>query len=149
RDEPGLAGLFAELRSARSSLARHSARPPEPEERSSWLRRAIELEQRKERLEADLARASETFRERRTIDSSAVPRPLPRGAAFVEFLESSHPLPDRGPRSERRLLAFISRADRAVLLVPLGASAPIEESITAWRKPCEAQPPEPLDGPAA
>ncbi len=47
-------------------------------------------------------------------------------------------------RLERRLVAFVLRRGQAPVLVPLGASGPIDQAVLAWRQALVAGTPEPM-----
>ena len=72
---------------------------------------------------------------------------LPPGSVLVDLLDYDHVSPpqgDKGPfRHERRLVTFVLRRGQAPVLVPLGASRPIDEAVLAWRQALVAGKPEP------
>ena len=77
---------------------------------------------------------------------------LPPGAVLVDLLDYVHYSPPeggKGPfRRERRLVAFVLRRGQAPVLVPLGASRPIDEAVRAWRQALVAGTPEPMQAAA-
>jgi tetratricopeptide (TPR) repeat protein/CHAT domain-containing protein len=138
RDEGDLQPLLLELRGVRAGLARLAGQVPPAAGVAAWRSRFDEMEGRKERLQAQLARKSAAFASLRKKPSARrIGEALPARTALVEFLAYDHFL-RRDPRTghwqvERRLLAFVLRGDRAAELVPLKAAAPVEAALRSWR----------------
>jgi CHAT domain-containing protein/tetratricopeptide (TPR) repeat protein len=139
RDEPGLAGLFEQLRAVRAGLARLAAHPPGKSGSEDWLKRFRTLEEQKEALEVRLARASAAFRPRRRASAEAVAGTLPVGTVLVDFLFYTHctALEDGKPgwKKEPRLLAFVLKRGAKPVLLDLGPAATVEKAVAAWREP--------------
>ncbi|MBV8076029.1 MAG: CHAT domain-containing protein [Planctomycetaceae bacterium] len=81
---------------------------------------------------------------------------LPCDVALIDVLEYTHlsPPPERKGelKRERRLIAFVIRADRPIARVELGPLKPVQEAIDAWRPILRLEQPAPRDeqdGPAA
>jgi CHAT domain-containing protein/tetratricopeptide (TPR) repeat protein len=111
--------------------------PPRPSGRLAQLAR---LGERKDRLEADLARRSADFRTlqaQRQLSSAALRAALPAGVALVDFLEYTHWAPDRDKQGawhrERRLVAFVLRRDRPATRIDLGPVKPVNGAVEVWR----------------
>ncbi len=142
--DPATRALALELREATRSLALLASR-----EAGASRKRAVELAQAKEDLEARLALASEAFRLAVRPPSSAVFRAgLPKGVALIDFLVHTGLDPDRpagGQVVEHRLVAWVVRADGGAVRVGLGPMGPVEKDTEAWRGAIEAG----RDSPAA
>jgi CHAT domain-containing protein/tetratricopeptide (TPR) repeat protein len=137
RDRPELAGLLAELRAARASLARAVNRIPPPAGRPAWRAGVRRLQQAKERVEAQLAEKAAGFRAARQASAAAVTAALPAGVVLVDFLEYTHHTPPAGrPRvrkAERRLVAFVLRQGEPCVLVELGGATQVRDAVATWR----------------
>ncbi len=73
--------------------------------------------------------------------SAEVARGLPEGVALIDFLVyEHHAFAGKGPRHERRLLAWVVRRGKPVGRVDLGPAAPIEEAVSGWRRLIERDP---------
>ena len=100
----------------------------------------VGLTEEKERLEKELSRLSAAFRkESKTaaLTPEQLRQSLPANVALVDFLEYTHQQPDPERKGhwkrERRLTAFVVRADRAIVRLDLGAVQPIAAAIDQWR----------------
>jgi CHAT domain-containing protein len=153
RDRPALQPLATALRQARAGLAKVALGPPaSPQLQANWLKRFDDLEARKERLEADLARQSDAYRRSRELRHATavqVARALPQGGALVDFIEYTHytPPPEgKGPfQTRRKLLAFVLVPSKEPVLLPLGSAASIDRAVQAWRQAVTTyQPADPL-----
>jgi CHAT domain-containing protein/Tfp pilus assembly protein PilF len=140
RRQPTLRPLFDQLQLARAGLAHLSAHvPADAEQQKDWLQRFHALEDRKEQLEADLARLSDSFRrflELRKAGPAEVAAALPPDTVLIDFVVYRHftPPAERNWTQERRLLAFVLAKGRAVVGVELKEIDGIARAITAWRE---------------
>ena len=155
RDQPELKETLGQLEQARARLAHLAFTTPPAAQRQAWLQQLDALRDRKENLESDLARKSGAFRqvqETQRLGAAEVAAALPAGTALVDLLDYVHfspPEGGKGPfRRERRLVAFVLRRGQAPVLVPLGASRPIDEAVRAWRGALVAGTPEPMQAAA-
>ena len=149
RDLPELKETLSQLDQARSRLAHVAFATPAAGQRQDWVRRVDALRDQKENLESDLARKSSAFRrvqETMQLGSAEVAAALPQGAALIDLLNYMHASPPGGAKGpvqrEIRLVAFVLRRGQAPILVPLGASRPIDEAVRAWRQAMVAGTPE-------
>src|SRR5262249_6686626 len=103
-----------------------------------WRRAFDPREARKEQLQADLARRSETFALlQHKPSASLIAQALDPRTALVAFLTYHHFL-RRNPRTghweaERRLWAFVLRRAREGTVGGLGALAPVEATLRSGR----------------
>jgi CHAT domain-containing protein len=145
-DRPELRPLADQLRRARAGLARLASQlPATPQAQADWRSLFARFEKEKEALEIQLARRSAAYlrwQKLRQADAAQVADALPRGAAFIDFLEYRHwsPPPTKKGRwdVEARLLAFVLRRQRAPVLVPLGPAQEIDRAVHAWRQAVQA-----------
>jgi CHAT domain-containing protein/tetratricopeptide (TPR) repeat protein len=137
-NDPDAAALFAGLQAAASRLASLAAAAPDPKRADAWRIQVAELSNRKEQLEADLARRSAAFRQaRERLDSDRFQRLLPVDTVLVDFLEYRHHLigtreQPRHVRFEQRLIAFVIHRN-GLRLIQLGPVTPIANAIATWR----------------
>jgi len=155
RDQPELKETLGQLEHARARLAHLAFTNPPPGQHQAWLQQLDALRDRKENLESDLARKSAAFRqvqETRRLGAAEVAAALAPGDTLIDLLDYFHLSPPeggKGPlRSERRLVAFVLRRGHAPVLVPLGASGPIDQAVRAWRQALLAGTPEPMQAAA-
>jgi tetratricopeptide (TPR) repeat protein len=141
RDQPELKPTLAQLAGVRAGLAQLAFTVPTAVRRTSWQQQLNALRERKENLEADLARQSATFRRQeqsRRLGPQELAAALPEGMALVDLFVYLHYSPLQGGkgelRREYRLLAFVQRQGRPVALIPLGAIQPIDAAVLAWRR---------------
>jgi CHAT domain-containing protein/tetratricopeptide (TPR) repeat protein len=141
RDQPELKETLSQLEQARTRLARLAFTVPADGQRQAWLEQLDALRDRKENLETDLARRSAGFRQvhyTRRLGAAEVAAALPQGSVLVDLFDYFHfspPEGGKGPlRWEARLVAFVLRRGQAPVLVPLGASGPIDDLVIAWRQ---------------
>lgn len=139
RADPQVAPLTKELQSVASQLGTLALATPRPE-RASWQQQVTDLTEKKEQLEAELARRSSAFRqqrERRQMTSADIQKALPAGTVLVDYLEFTFavPHPDKKDQFQvdRHLAAFVVRSDQPVALLDLGPVAPIAQAIEKWR----------------
>ncbi|MFH1919801.1 MAG: CHAT domain-containing tetratricopeptide repeat protein, partial [Planctomycetota bacterium] len=137
---PELAPRLSELESTAAQLAALVFSRPDPAEQEACRRRIAELSEKKERLEAELARAgAEAGTSRAEITAEQLMGALPRDVALVDFLEYAHSLPAAGEKGgeapmPRHLVAFVLRPGRPVARLNLGPVAPIRSAIDVWRR---------------
>ncbi len=134
--DPATRQLSQDLLDANRSLALLSSRPgPAAQER---LR---ELTLLKEEKEARLAELSAPFRDAvRPPPSERFRAALPPGVVLVDFLvyAGTDPAkPMKGQTVQRRLAAWVVRADAATVRVDLGLMGPVEEALSSWRRALE------------
>jgi CHAT domain-containing protein/tetratricopeptide (TPR) repeat protein len=151
RDRPELKETLKQLKQARARLAHQAFAVPPAGQRPVWLTQLDALRERVENLDSDLARTSAAFRraqDHRRLSAADVAAELPPGSVFVDLLHYVHCSPPDGARGrlreERRLVAFVLRRGWAPVLVPLGASRPIDQAVWDWRNALEAGTPEPM-----
>jgi WD40 repeat protein/CHAT domain-containing protein/tetratricopeptide (TPR) repeat protein len=140
RADPEGAPLRAELRSASARLASLALAGPAPGAVDAWKRQQEEMQTKIEELEAQLAGRSAIFRQkqaRNSIGPSRLKAALPLDTALVDLLVYDIDRPDPHARgkwgSDRRLAAFVVRADKPVRYLDLGPLAPITGAIERWR----------------
>ena len=129
---------LAEISRDLSLLSAPGTDPPS-EARQQRLR---DLMDRRERLEADLMRASRTYRRLQVIPSIAeVQRALPRETALIDILVYNHfdlphhgPIPPQGIELTPRVLGFLIRRDRPVVRIDFGKEEDLVEAIDVWRR---------------
>jgi len=141
RQQPDLEPILKDLHSVRSQLARCAFETPGPAQRDAWLHRLGQLRDDKEKLEAQLADASKTFRNlRRPAPSVAELRQaLPKRTALLDFVvyRAWVPPPKRKDSKEEwqhHLAVFVVRPDQDVQLVFVDDLKTIETVIEAWRQ---------------
>jgi tetratricopeptide (TPR) repeat protein len=156
--EPKLALLFAELRSITQQLSVASGKIPIPpaksaseikqrafrQEREIWEQRLANLTRERESLEQQIAAGSLDFRRiQEPLTTHTVQSLLPKGTAFIDFLDYDHSTPDPKKRGKinvkRCYLAVVVPSEGAVGLVGLGAADPIREAINEVRRPLRDQ----------
>jgi tetratricopeptide (TPR) repeat protein len=149
RDRPELRETLERLAQARAGLARLAFATPSEGRQQEWRKQLDALHDRKENLESELARRSSAFRrvqESRRLGAAEVTASLPPESALVDLLDYVHSSPPKGGKGpfeqERRLVAFVLRRDRAPVLVPLGASAPVDSAAGTWRQALAQHEPE-------
>ena len=138
--QPELAPLRTELEDITHQLAVATFAIPETGHADEWRQQLVQLRDRKERLETELARQSTAFRrQQRSVRPADLQAALPRGAVLVDFLEYRHLSTTSGkgtdPRSrlEPHLAAFVVRGEGQIVLCDLGSVTPIAEAIDRWR----------------
>jgi CHAT domain-containing protein len=112
---------------------------PPPKALETWREEIDDLTAEKERLEAELSRASATYRARRQAErrnGRELSASLPAGTALVDIVEYAHSSPptDKTGRFdvESRLAAFILTPDGGPIWVPLGPSEAIRRAVDRW-----------------
>jgi tetratricopeptide (TPR) repeat protein/CHAT domain-containing protein len=143
---PLAAELYTQLRSTQEQLAQWTWAALEPRHQQARRKRLDDLNEKKEKLESDLARVSQEYR-RWTVVCHTEPgdlrQALPSDWAVVEFVRHcvwSPPEIGRGePSSERHYDAFVVRSstrntETRVPWIRLGPSEPIDAAVWAWRR---------------
>ncbi|HUT95173.1 MAG TPA: CHAT domain-containing tetratricopeptide repeat protein [Thermoguttaceae bacterium] len=140
---PELAPLVDELQSTASGLAALVFSQPDPSQQEVWRKRVAELSEKKERIEAELARRGAPFStSQEELTAERLRTTIPPDTALVDFLEYAYSLPAAGasedqgapkPSPTPHLAAFLVRPDRPVARVDLGPVEPIRQAIDAWR----------------
>src|SRR5262249_30891047 len=93
----------------------------------------------KEELEGKLSRLSDyrAGQKEAGLSPTELSRLLPEGVVLVDYLVFKRTRPGKEPprqRERQEMSAFVVRRDRAVVRVDLGAVAPVEEAVSAWRQ---------------
>ena len=137
--QPEVARLVSDLRDTITRLATLALTTPDPKQLEAWHRQVADLTVRKEALEAELSRRSAAFHRERAREQTTpaqVQAALPRDTALIDFLEYtrfSPPAEGKGElRRERRLVAFVVRPDRPLVLLDLGPLGPIAAAVDQW-----------------
>lgn len=137
--------LWARLRTTAQQLAQLTLAVPKPDQREARHRRLAELNDEKQRLEAELARTSVEFRRNQEITAAEpedLVRLLQRDEAVVELLrvaDWSWPPGGRGkPVFEWHYDGFVLRRGSdaqavKVAWVQLGPAKPIDRAVSRWR----------------
>jgi len=142
RRDPALA---AELRSVSSRLAALAFATPEPQQREDYQQQILQLTERREQLEKDLAQKSAAAGQEQLLvrlSPEQLQHALPAGTVLVDFLEYENSAPDPKNKgqliTERRLVAFVVPAARRqsaeIVRVDLGPVPPLAEAIDKWRQ---------------
>jgi CHAT domain-containing protein/Tfp pilus assembly protein PilF len=136
---PETVRLYADLEAATRRLAALINTAPGPKPLDDYRQQLDEANTEVERRQQDLASASASFRKelRRLRRTPAdLRRALPASVALVDLVEYWHFTPQAkgaGTR-ERRLAAFVVRADRPVEWVDLGPVEMLTEAVEQWRQ---------------
>jgi CHAT domain-containing protein len=145
-DQPEVRPIVAQLAQVRARLAHLAFTTPDAARLVAWRRQLDALREQKENVEADLARRSAAFRQQQQAQRlvpAEVAAALPDGIVLVDlyaYKDFSPPEGGKGElRRELRLVAFISRRDRPLALVPLGALQPINAAVNGWRQALDAR----------
>jgi CHAT domain-containing protein/tetratricopeptide (TPR) repeat protein len=142
RSDPALAEMFVQLESVTRQLAAASFAVPQSAEAGRLRTRRIEeLTTEQERIERLLALQSDAFRRQQQalqMTSRDLVQQLPPKTALIDFLVYTHIQPpgdhETRMRHERRLLAFVARADVDIVRIDLGPISALAELIDQWRK---------------
>lgn len=139
-DNPDLKQQLAELDSIACRIATLALSTPAPGEQQQHLATIGELSSRKEKLEVEIASQSRQFQSQKQTAACTPERLqslLPEKIALVDLIEYEHSIrPPDGTgkwKTDRRVLAFISRAGKPTVTVNLGSAAAIEQAVTLWR----------------
>ena len=139
RDNPQAREAFAKLTQVRQELAKLFLRGPGKEGSKAYRERIAELTGKKEILEGQLSRLSQSFAQRRkttgatTADVAAV---LPSGTVLIEFARIRDVNFKKGIWASFRYLAFVLRPGKAddVSLIDLGEADGIDRKVAAFKK---------------
>lgn len=137
-DQPELQPLVVNLQSVTSRLATLAFSTPNPQQTEVWRRQIADLSAEKERLEAELAGKSATYRQsKRQVSLDDLQATITEEQALIDLLEYWHLAPPEvkgaKPQRQRRFAAFVVCPGVPVQLLDLGAAAPLEAAIDAWR----------------
>jgi CHAT domain-containing protein len=134
---------FRELSQVRAHLSRLTFAGPGSESMRTWRKRIEELKKNKDRLEADLARDSQTFALQQQVaraDALAVAQALPQGSVLVDFARINiydfQAGRGRNRWSGAKYLAFVMPAGQTAdfRMVDLGDAERIDQAVTALKK---------------
>jgi CHAT domain-containing protein/tetratricopeptide (TPR) repeat protein len=139
RDNPQAREVFANLTQVRQELARLVLGGPGKEGFKAYQERVAELTGKKETLEGQLSRLSQSFAQRRkttgatTADVAAV---LPSATVLIEFARIRDVNFKEIKWASFRYLAFVLRPGKAdeVSLIDLGEADGIDRKVAAFRK---------------
>jgi CHAT domain-containing protein len=140
RQHQELAGLLTALESTSSQLAALTLEAPPPDTQT-WKTSIQELTQKKDTIERELSLqgphyAAERARWRQTAE--AFQKSLPDDVALIDFIQYNRysPAADAMGKLEkqRRLAAFVVRADKPIVRVDLGPVEPIAAAALQWRQ---------------
>jgi CHAT domain-containing protein/Tfp pilus assembly protein PilF len=140
RIDPEQAPLLAELENTARQLATTALTVPEYRQQEIRLRQIAELTEKKERLEAELARKSSEFRQLRTsrqVTPAKLESILPDDVALLDFLEYTQFSPSEKRKGELKgeshLAVFVVTASLPIMQLDLGPVGPIVQAIDDWR----------------
>lgn len=131
--------LIEQFNSTTAELARLVLNGPQKLSYEDHQKKVHELEEQKERLEADISRRSAEFRANsQAVTLGAVQAAIPANAALIEFA-IYHPFdPKAESNSEAykapRYIAYVLRRNQEVAWHDLGDAKAIDEAIEAWRR---------------
>ncbi|MCC6124948.1 MAG: CHAT domain-containing protein, partial [Pirellulales bacterium] len=150
-DSPKAKELLTDLQSTQQQLAQLTLAAVQSKNSAARQTRLRELNDRKEELETQLAKVSETFRRARQLRVLApedLMRQLPESAAVLQFvapctLNQADEKPNKAKPDGNYDAFILRRAENpqgySVAWVDLGAAKPIGEAIAAWRVEFEGQ----------
>ncbi len=141
RDQPVLQPILQQLHSVKTQLSKCVFETPGPAQRDAWLRRLAQLRDDKEKLEAELARASKTFRDLRHPAPSLeqLRQALPARTTLIDLVVcrgwiAPELRKDSKDEWKDQLIAFVVRPDQDVQMVFADDLKPIATLIEAWRQ---------------
>jgi CHAT domain-containing protein/Tfp pilus assembly protein PilF len=145
--DPESREIWKQLAQSRRALARLILSPPR--DPAIHRQRLQELTELKEKRERQLAERSAPFR-RQQESAHATPtdlvQQLPPRSVFIDllrYLRRERDLKIPGRKGETRTLsyvAFVLRPDQLPVRVELGAAAPIDAAVAAWRRDLARRP---------
>lgn len=139
RSAPEEQALLKQFNDATSQLARLILNGPQGMSVEEHRKRVAELEEQKERLEADISRRSAEFRAAsQTVTLEAVQASIPAGAALIEFAVYRPYDPKAESNNEAykgpRYIAYVLRQKGEVLWRDLGDAKTIDEAVGSLRQ---------------
>jgi len=127
--------LFDQLAEARSQLATLILRESDSAKPETYRTRIKPLEERVENLEAELSARSVEFRaQAQPVTLSAVQSAIPADSVLIEFVTYTPQDPRIDESQPPRYLAYLLEPRGQPKWVDLGAAAPIERAVDAWRQ---------------
>ncbi|MFC1614905.1 tetratricopeptide repeat protein, partial [Gemmatimonadota bacterium] len=148
-NDPLVKDIFMELRSVASSLSSQSLGGPGKLPMDEYKKRLAELESKKDSLESELARVSDSYaakRRSRQVDVDSVLAALAPGSVLIEYvsfqLYDLHFSGAGKEKSQSHYLAFVLSAGEKTkpLLVNLGDGETIDQAIRDFRSEMAAAP---------
>ena len=138
RSAPQIRRLFDDLQSVSARLSTLALKRPNPKGREIWQRQLMELSDRKESLEGELASKSDEFRRQKALSErgiDALRQSLPANVVLIDFLEYTRSRPGSRPsgNNERCLVVFVVRQDRPISRVELGPVQTLAAAAGNWR----------------
>ncbi len=142
-DDPKVMEKAQELARIRGQLSKLTFSGPGKEGAEAYRKKIKELEEQKERLEAELSRMSDAFAKTKKVgkaDTKQVASPLPRGSALLDFVKL--PIFNFAAKGREakwlpaRYYAFVLPAGKpdSVSLVDLGDAGEIDRLVADLRK---------------
>lgn len=126
--------LFSQLFEARSRLATIALRGPDKNNAATYPSQLRQLEDRVDKLEAEVSARSAEFRaQSQPITLEAIRALLPNGTALIEF--AFYRVDDVKTESQKqsRYAAYLLVAGGPAQWVDLGEAGPIDRAVAAWR----------------
>ncbi len=135
-EDPSIAEQFNELQQVARQLVSLSRVVPAVNPKA-WRQRIDSLTDQKEKLEAQISRASSTFRDAQAESSfEDIQASLPDGGVLVDYLQFNQSRPSETTaewESTSSLLAIVLGKAGQPRLIDLGPVAPVSEAIDTWR----------------
>ncbi len=127
--------LFDRLAEARSQLASRTLRDSSAPDPYTYQSRLKPLEEKVEKLEAELSSRSAEFRaQSQPVTLSAIQAALPTGCALIEFAIFIPYELRTGNSQPPRYLVYMLAPEGQPKFIDLGEAAPIDRAIADWRK---------------
>jgi len=127
--------LFDQLVEARSQLATLTLKESDAATPDAYRTRLKPLEEKVERLEAELSARSDRFRaQTKPVTLAAVQSALPADGALVEFAVYTPLEPQTEKGKPPRYIAYLLASKGRPKWVDLGDAAEIDRAVGAWRK---------------
>ena len=133
---------WMDLQNVVSHLAKLSLNTPPSDRIAAWQKQLAALTEQKEQIESELSHRSAEFRNlqaERRLTPDQLRTTLPSSVVLVDLLEFSRVAFEKqkvGPliqHRERRLAAYVVRANKPVIAIDLGLVGPINAAVAAWR----------------
>lgn len=141
--DPKVAKIFTDLSAVRTQLSGMAFAGPGPSDAAAFKSTVAALEARKQALEAELARVSQTYandQKMQKVTPEHVARSLPPGSVLVDIarlkLTNFRSKSSKDPKwLPEHYLVFVMHAGKpdSVRLLDLGKAAPIDQAITKLR----------------